>query len=158
MAMTVIGFEVDSERAFRKQLDDFQDAFVDYLSRAWDKLKEQLTAGAGAAIKALGFVKGAIAIAIAAVFGIAIVAVIARWAPADLIMEDALGFSAIELTELTNVGVPTGGITKHRSSQDLEVVVTPQDKIALTYREIREYVADEEDSRYMVFLRYNRTA
>jgi len=158
MALTVIGFEVDSERAFREQLNDFQDAFVDYLSRAWDKLKEALTAGAGGVIKALGLAKGAIAIAIAAVVGIAIIAVIARWAPADLIMEDAIGFSAIDLAELTNVGVPTGGITTHRSPQDLEVVVTPLGKIALTYREFREYVADEEDSRYEVYLRYNRTA
>ncbi|WP_285214650.1 hypothetical protein, partial [Klebsiella pneumoniae] len=92
------------------------------------------------------FVKGAIAIAIAAVIGIAIVAVIARWAPADLIMDDAIGFSTIELTELTNVGVPTGGVTSHRSPQDLEVVLTPLGKTALTYRDFREYVADDEDS------------
>ncbi|MGK9232080.1 hypothetical protein KXS07_13520 [Inquilinus limosus] len=158
MAMSVVGFEVDSERAFREQLNDFQDAFVDYLSRAWEKLKEALTAGAGAAIKALGFAKGAIAIAIAAVVGIAVIAVIARWAPADLIMDDAIGFSVIEFAELTNVEVPAGGITRHQSPQDLEVVVTPLDKIALTYREFREYVADDEDSRYEVYLRYNRIA
>jgi hypothetical protein len=62
------------------------------------------------------------------------------------------------LAELTNVDVPTGGITTHQSPQDLEVVVTPLDKIALTYREFREYVADDEDSRYEVYLRYNRIA
>ncbi len=49
-------------------------------------------------------------------------------------------------------------ITLHQSPQDLEVVVTPLDKTALTYREFREYVAEEEDSRYEVYLRYNRTA
>jgi len=158
MGMAVIGFEVDSERAFREQLNSFQDAFIDYLSRAWDKLKGEVTGAAGAAIEALGFVKGGIAAAIGGLFGIAVIAVVARWAPADLIMEDALGFSATELTALTNAGLPTGGITKHRSSQDIEVVVTPQEKSALTYREIREYVADDEGSHYMVFLRYNRTA
>jgi len=158
VAVTVIGFEVDSERAFREQLKDFQDAFVDYLSRAWDKLKEAFTGAAGAAIKALGFAKGAIVIAIAAVVAIAIVAVVARWAPADLIMDDAIGFSMIELAELTNLGAPSPGISRHRSPQDLEVVVTPLGKTALTYREFREYVADEEDSRYELFLRYNRTA
>lgn len=158
MALAVIGFEVDSERAFNRQIDDFQEAFVDYLSRAWDKLREALTAGAGAAIKALGFVKGAIAVAIAAVIGVAVVAAVAYWAPADLIMEDAVGFSTIELAELTNVGVPTGGIVRGRSSQDLEVVVTPLGKAALTYNEFREYVSDDEDSRYEVYLRYNRLA
>lgn len=158
VAVTVIGFEVDSERAFNQQIDSFQEAFVDYLSRAWDKLKEALTAGAGAAIKALGFVKGAVAIAIAAVIGIAIVAVVARWAPADLIVEDAIGFSMVDFAELTNVGVPTGGIVRHRSPQDLGVAVTPLGKSALTYREFREYASDPEDSRYEVYLRYNRTA
>jgi hypothetical protein len=158
VAVTLVGFEVDSERAFNQQIDSFQEAFVDYLSRAWDKVKEALTAGAGAAIKALGFVKGAVAIAIAAVIGIAIVAVVARWAPADLIMEDAIGFSMVDFAELTNVGVPTGGIASHRSPQDLGVAVTPLGKTALTYREFREYASDPEDSRYEVYLRYNRTA
>ena len=73
-------------------------------------------------------------------------------------MDDAIGFSVIELAELTNVDLPTGGITLHQSPQDLEVVVTPLGKTALTYREFREYVAEEEDSRYEVYLRYNRTA
>ena len=158
LAMSVVGFEVDSERAFREQLNDFQDAFVDYLSRAWEKLKEELTAGAGAAIKALGFAKGAIAVAIAAVVSIAVIAVIARWAPADLIMDDAIGFSVTELAELTNVDLPTSGISSHQSPQDLQVVVTPVGKTALTHREFREYVAEDEDSRYEVYLRYNRTA
>ena len=49
-------------------------------------------------------------------------------------------------------------VSARHAPQDLEVVVTPLGKIALTYREFREYVADEEDSRYEVYLRYNRTA
>ena len=126
------------------------------------KLREALTAGAGAAIKALGFVKGAVAIAIAAVVGIVVIAVISRWAPADLIMDDAIGFSVIELAELTNVDLPSGEITTQQSPQDLEVVVAPLGKTALTHREFREYVAEDEDededSRYEVYLRYNRTA
>jgi hypothetical protein len=73
-------------------------------------------------------------------------------------MDDPIGFSVIELAELTNVDLPTGGITLHQSPQDLEVVVTPLDQTALTYREFREYVAEEEDSRYEVYFRYNRTA
>jgi hypothetical protein len=73
-------------------------------------------------------------------------------------MDDAIGFSVTELTELTNVDLPTGGITAHRSPQDLNVVVTPLGKSALTHREFREYVAEDEDSRYEVYLRYNRTA
>ena len=48
--------------------------------------------------------------------------------------------------------------TKHQSPQDLEVVVTSLGKTALTHREFREYVAEEEESCYEVYLRYNRTA
>ncbi len=41
---------------------------------------------------------------------------------------------------------PRGGIWVELSPQDLEVVVTPLDKTALTTREeFREYVADDED-------------
>jgi hypothetical protein len=64
----------------------------------------------------------------------------------------------VDFAELTNVGVPTGGIASHRSPQDLGVAVTPLGKTALTYREFREYASDPEDSRYEVYLRYNRTA
>ena len=158
MAMAVIGFEVDSERAFRLQIESFSEAFYDYLKRAWEAFKEELIAGAGAVIKQLGLVKGAIVVAIAAVLAIAVIAIVARWAPADLIMDDAIGFSVIELAELTNVGTPSPTITTATSPQGLEVVRTPLEKIALTYREFREYVSDDEDSRYEVYLRFNRTA
>ena len=47
---------------------------------------------------------------------------------------------------------------KHQSPQNPEVVVIPLGKTALTHREFREYVAEEEDNRYDVHLRYNRTA
>lgn len=158
MALTVVGFEVDSESAFRDQLTSFEDAFTEYLALAWDKLKEALIAGAGGAIKALGVFKGAIAIAIAAVVAVAIIAVVARWAPADLIMDDAIGFSVVDLADLTDAASPSPLITHHTSPLGLGVNVTPLEKSALTYREFREYVADEEDSRYEIYLRYNRTA
>lgn len=158
LAMSIIGFEVDSERAFREQLESFSDAFVDFLELAWDKFREELLSGAGAVIKALGLLKGAIAIAIAAVVAVAVIAVVAYWAPADLIMDDAIGYSVVELTELTNANVPSPGIEHLTSPQGLDINVTPLEKGALTYREFREYVSDEEDSNYEIYFRYNRTA
>jgi hypothetical protein len=158
MAMTVIGFEVDSERAFNEQIESFSAAFVDYVKRAWDKFQKELTGIAGGLIKLLGALKGGIAIAIAAALAAAVVAVVARWAPADLIMDDAIGFSVIELAELTNADAPSPGVSRKDSPQGLEVNVTPLEKGALTFREVREYVSDAEDSRYEIHLRYNRTA
>jgi hypothetical protein len=38
------------------------------------------------------------------------------------------------------------------------VKVTPLDKIPQQYRERREYISDDEDSRYEIVLRYNRLA
>jgi hypothetical protein len=158
MAISVIGFEVDSERAFRLQLDSFSAAFVDYLERAWDKFRSELAAGVGGLIKLLGLLKGAIAVAIAAVVAAAVVAVVAYWAPADLIMDDAIGYSVIELTELTNANVPSPGFGHFQSPQGLDINLTPLAKGALTYSEFREYVSEAEDSRYEIYYRYNRTA
>jgi hypothetical protein len=158
MALTIIGYEVDSERAFNQQIDSFEEAFVDYLSRAWDKFKEELVGGAGGVIKALGLLKGAIAIAIAAVLALAVIAIVAYWAPADLIMDDAIGFSVVELAELTNANVPAPVFTEFESPQGLKASSNPVEKGALTYREFREYHSEEEESRYDLFLRYNRIA
>jgi hypothetical protein len=158
VALTVVGHEVDSERAFNQQIESFEEAFLDYLTRAWDKFKAELGAGAAAVIKKLGLLKGAIAIAIAAVVAIAIVAVVAYWAPADLIVDDAIGYSVIELAELTNANAPSPTFEQLESPQGLKVSLNPLEKGALTYREFREYFSQEEESRYEIFLRYNRIA
>jgi len=34
--------------------------------------------------------------------------------------------------------------------------VTPRDKVSNQYRKHREYISDDEDSRYQIILRYNR--
>jgi hypothetical protein len=158
MALTVVGYEVDSERAFNQQIESFEEAFVDYLSWAWDKFKEELGAGAGAVIKALGLLKGAIAIAIAAVIALAVIAIVSYWAPADLIMDDAIGLCVVELAELTNANVPAPVFAEFESPQGLKVSINPLEKGALTWREFREYHSEEEESRYDLFLRYNRIA
>ena len=36
--------------------------------------------------------------------------------------------------------------------------VTPLEKIPQQYRERREYISDDEDSRYQITFRYNRLA
>jgi hypothetical protein len=42
--------------------------------------------------------------------------------------------------------------------QGIKVKVTPLEKIPQQYREKREYICDDEESRYEIVFRYNRVA
>jgi len=46
----------------------------------------------------------------------------------------------------------------YKTHGGIEVNVTPVDKGPLQYCERREYVSEDEDSRYEITLRYNRVA
>ena len=135
------------------------DFFIELLKEQWEFLKDNEGLGGAllALIKKFG-VKGAIAIAIAAVIVIAVDAIIARWAPADPIMQEALGFSVVDLAELTSVNFPSPGFTTHDVTDDIRVQLNPQEKLPNQYREFRTYISSEEESQYELVLRYNRTA
>jgi len=83
---------------------------------------------------------------------------VALWAPADLIIEDAAGPTALDLLQLTSVNFPLPLPSEHVTPQGIKAKVTPLDKIPHQYRELREYTSDDEDSRYEIVLRYNRLA
>jgi hypothetical protein len=53
---------------------------------------------------------------------------------------------------------PQCGAPEHITPQGIKVKVTPLEKIPQQYREKREYVSDDEESRYEIVLRYNRVA
>jgi hypothetical protein len=48
--------------------------------------------------------------------------------------------------------------SEHVTPQGVKVKVTPLEKIQNQYREKREYVSDDEGSRYEIVLRYNSVA
>jgi hypothetical protein len=102
--------------------------------------------------------KGIIAIAIAAIVLVAIDAIIARWATADPIMQETFGFSLSELGALTSTNFPSPGFGQFKSTDDIAVHTTPLGKIPNQYREFREHISDEEESRCELCLRYNRVA
>jgi hypothetical protein len=157
-ALSIMGFEVDGEEAFERQIDSFTDAYIEILK---DELK--LAAAGLAAIggisklSALGM-KGLIAAAIAAAVVLAIDVFIALWAPADLIIEDTIGPTTQDLVQLTSVNFPLPLPSEHVTPQGIKVQVTPLDKIPQQYRERREYISEDEASRYAIVLRYNRLA
>jgi hypothetical protein len=158
-ALSILGFEVDGEDAFKNQIDSFTDAFIEilkdeiaFIKDHWKEVTaivEQLAEKGWA-----GAIAGAIAVAVV----LAIDVFVALWAPADLIIEDAIGPTTLDLVELTSVNFPLPSPSEHVTAQGIKVKVTPLDKIPQQYRERREYVSDDEESRYEIVLRYNRTA
>ncbi len=158
VVVAVLGYEIDSESAFEDQVDSFSEAFVNIVKDQLSFIKEVLSAVGGyEALKGLG-VKGAIAAAIAAAVLLAVDFFVALWAPADLIIEDTLALTAVDLGQLTSAGFPLPTQSSFKTPGDIQVNVFPIEKVATQYRERREYVSDEEDSRYEITYRYNRIA
>lgn len=157
--LSILGFEVDGEDAFEQQIDNFTDAFIDVVKDVWEFVKEHLKEAGEAIAKLISMgATGAIAGAIAAAVALAIMVFVALWAPADLIIEDSLGPSFGELVALTSLNFPLPAPRSYVTSGGIKVKVTPLDKVAQQYRERREYVSDDEESRYSIVLRYNRLA
>ena len=158
-ALSIRGFEIDGEEAFERQIDSTLDAFIailkDQLAFVLDHLKE---AGQIAAKLASHGLKGLIAAAIAAAVVVAIDVFVALWAPADPIIEDMIGPSVQDLADLTDVDLALPAASEYLTPQGIRVRVTPLDKIPGQYRERREYISEDEDSRYEIVLRYTRLA
>lgn len=159
VALSVLGYEVDGEEAFEKQIESFTEAFVDILKDQLKFLMDHLKE-VGSVIAKLasagwaGLIAGAIGVAVV----LAIDVIVAIWAPADLIIEDIIGPTIADLVQLTSVNFPLPLPSEHVTAQGIKVKVTPLEKIPQQYRERREYVSDDEDSRYEIELRYNRVA
>jgi hypothetical protein len=158
-ALSIMGFEVDGEDAFENQINSFTDAFIEILKDEIAFLKDHLKDVEKIAEKiAKKGLAGAIAAAIAIAVVLAIDVFVALWAPADLIIEDSIGPTTLDLVELTSVNFPLPLPSEHITPQGIKVKVTPLDKIPQQYRERREYISDDEESRYEIVLRYNRVA
>lgn len=156
-ALVVSGFEVDSEEAFERQIDGFSEAFVEILKDEIAFLKDHLKEATEIAqkLKDLG-AKGLIAAAVGIAIVLAIDVFVALWAPADPIIEDAIGPTILELVQLTSDNFPMPLPSEHITAQGIKVKVTPLDKVPHQYREKREYISDDEESHYEIVLRYNR--
>jgi hypothetical protein len=161
VVMTIMGHEIDSEKAYRDQINSFTDAFLHYLKIALAGISASVTAAAVAVgVKALLSFALAhpVILAIAAAVVLIVILILAAWAPADLLIEDSLGFTLADLDALTSTDLPMPVIAPYTTQQGIKVKVVPLEKIPTQYRERREYRSDEEDSRYEIVLRYNRVA
>jgi hypothetical protein len=97
-------------------------------------------------------------VAVAVVVTLGIDLIYAAWAPADPIINDQIGLTTVDLVALTSVNFPSPPFSNHRTAKDIVVNVTPQVKRTQEYKELREYVSTEEESRYDIVYRYNRIA
>lgn len=160
LVMTIMGFEIDSEKAYREQIS-FTDAFLHNLKITLAGIAAAISAGTFA-VGVKDLLKFALAhpilLAIAATVVLVVILIPAAWAPADLLVEDSLGFTLSDLDAVTNTDLPLPEIAQHVSQQGVKVKATPLEKVPTQYRERREYVSDEEDRRYEIVLRYNRVA
>jgi hypothetical protein len=161
VAMVITGYEIDSEKAYRDQINSFTDAFLHYVKIALAAIATGLGAGA-LALGLKDLIKLGLAhpiiLAIAAAVTLAVIIFVALWAPADLIIEDSLGLTTLDLAALTNANLPLPSPSNHTSQQGIKVTVAPLEKIPNQYRERRDYRSDDEDSIYQITFRYNRVA
>lgn len=158
VVVTALGHEVDGQDAYDNMITDWKDIFVDLIKEQWNYAKAGLAAAGGAsAIGKLG-PYGWIAIGIGALVTAGIDLIIALWAPADLIIEDSLGYSTADLTALTSENYPAPADVSYVTAG--KITVNPQfvDKIPLQYRVRHDYVDQDEDTRYDVTYRINRVA
>jgi hypothetical protein len=163
LIMSVIGFEIDGEDAYKNQITDWTDVFIDLLKEQW-----KLIIGGGTIAREiftrltnLGF-WGYVIIAVAISLTLAIDLFVALWAPADLIIQDTLGFSATDLARLTNINTPgpvaNSDTTIYTTPGDIQVRLMRTEKTPFQYLEQRGYLSDDEDSWYNITYRFNRLA
>ena len=159
VALSVLGHEVDGEDAYQNMVTSVSDIFVDLVKEQASFAKGALAAlGIGAKdLLKLG-TTGAIIAGIAIAITLAVDLIIALWAPADLIIEDPTGYALLDLAERTGADFPAPTTPPFRSEGGIDVKVTPVEKLPLQYRERREYASSDEDSRYAIVYRFNRTA
>ena len=92
MVMTIMGHEIDSEKAYREQINTFTDAFLDYLKIAVVAIVAGIKA-TDISLKTLLklALKHPVIVAIAAAVVLVVILILAAWAPADPIIVDQIG-------------------------------------------------------------------
>ena len=161
MILVILGDEIDSQRFYNKEVTSQTEFFLDLVKKEAVFIGAALAAlGGAAALTKLGAI-GAIAAGIAAVLTLGVDLIITLWAPADPIIRDSIGLSVTDLATLTSANAPTPGPTTFTTENGIVVNVNktiPPVKLPLEYHETREYVSDDQDSRYEITYRFNRVA
>ncbi len=156
VVVTVMGFEVDSEEAYREDVRTFGAAYELAMESAWGKSTRVILDTTGTSVGSAfgGPVGGLIGGAIGEAITQSIYVGYALWAPADLIIEDIIALTGGELALLAAENLPAPPATEYVGPSGIRVRISPDSK-AFEYRELREYSAD--DSNYWILFRYAGT-
>ncbi|HEX9965425.1 MAG TPA: hypothetical protein VGB04_10640 [Allosphingosinicella sp.] len=160
MVVAVLGYEIDGERAYRLKITEWTTYFIDIIERHWEKLRALIKAVGLDTLIGFGW-KGAIILAVGVAVVGAVDLLISFWAPADLIIEDTISLSIVDLERLTNASVPPPGSSFLTGANGISIFVNAGEqpvKLPFHYRETREYRCAEEESKYELRYRYNRIA
>ena len=161
MILVVLGDEIDSQRFYDKEVTSQTEFFFDLVKKEAAFVGAALAAlGGASALTKLG-PYGAIAAGIAIVLTLGVDLIITLWAPADPIIRDSFGLSVNDLATLTSANAPAPDPTSYTTENGIVVNVNktiPPLKLPLEYHETREYVSDDQDSRYEITYRFNRVA
>jgi hypothetical protein len=156
MLIVVLGDEIDSQRAYDQEITSRSDYFIDLVKQERDYIGSALGTVTGALIKSFSWTT-VIATGVALALTAGIDLLIAWWAPADPIIRDSIGLSINDLATLTSSNAPAPDPTTFTTENGIVVNVNttvPPVKLPLEYHETREYVSDDQDSRYEITYRF----
>lgn len=151
VVIAIIGHEIDNDDLYEKEVEEFHKAFVEVLKSEWKVLVGTIGAAASTIALALGLSSGWAA-AIGSVLMLSINSLIALVGRADLLIEDTIALSSLDLAALTSVNFPAPPTVSYNVSHGIEVTVEAVSK-DVQYREHRIY---DDDGKYRIRLRYNR--
>lgn len=154
----VMGHEIDSERAYNRELDEWSEYFIHLLDVQKELLLALIGSGGIGGLKWLGW-KGLLIGLAAAGIVVAFDLLLAIWGPADPIIDDLIDLSAIDLDRLVSPATPIPAASSYASQLHLRVNVNrtpPPPKLPFQYTELREYLSAPELSRYELTYQYNR--
>jgi hypothetical protein len=162
MLLVVLGDEIDSQRFYDKEVTSQTKFFFEIVAAEAAAIAGAIGAlkAAGVALTSLGAI-GAWVAGIALVVMLGIDLIIALWAPADPIIRDSIALSVTDLATLTSANAPAPDPRTFETEDGIVVNVNktiPPKKLPLEYHETREYVSDDQDSRYEITYRYSRVA
>ncbi|MEO0600189.1 MAG: hypothetical protein AAF211_02065, partial [Myxococcota bacterium] len=161
LAMTVVGFEIDNREAYEQGVRAFEDAYARILETNWAKVASAVGALTKAGVTAAG---GSPALAEVAGKAIeqAFIVIVAVWAPADPVIEDAAGLSHRTMSQLTSLNFELPEPTAMQTSMGIDASAAPCEecddpaKLHHQYLERRRYRSDDQGSTYEIVIRYNR--
>lgn len=167
LAIGLVGYEIDSEDAFKEQIKSFGDAYFKYLKIIWSAIQAGGDASAGGfkasdAVMSLAKYLGVGVslliggIAVAAILAVGLI--YAAWAPADMILKDVILVDETTMYNMTQPHsvMPRPTFRSIRLDDDFSATITPIYTDNFVFTEERRYKSTQQGSDYGFVFRYQR--